>query len=211
MRVATLQAKTREEVGKGAAGRLRRMGLVPAVLYGPDNLNLNLVLPLNELNKYLATFGASALVKVAVAGDREYSTLIREVQRDAVKQEVIHLDFMEISMSEKLSTSIPIRIVGEARGVEEGGIVQHGLRELNIECLPADLPDVITVDVSPLGIGDQILVEDLVIPEGVAVLTEADTQVVSVVAPRIEEEEPEEEEVGVMEEDTGEEPVTEEE
>ncbi|MGI6551940.1 MAG: 50S ribosomal protein L25 [Bacillota bacterium] len=206
MKQAILQAEKRQEVGKGAVGRLRRRGMVPAVLYGADNLNLNLALPLRELNKFLASFGANALVKLSVAGDREYSTLLREVQRDAVKQEVIHLDFMEISMTEKLSTSVPIRITGEAKGVKEGGVIQYLLRELDIECLPADLPEAIMVDVGELGIGEQILVEDLILPEGVTALTEGDTQVVSVVAPRLEEEKgPEEEEAEVaLEEDTGE-------
>ena len=77
------------------------------------------------------------------------------MQRDAVKQEVIHLDFMEISMTEKLSTSVPIRITGEAKGVKEGGVIQYLLRELDIECLPADLPEAIMVDVGELGIGSK--------------------------------------------------------
>lgn len=196
MQIGKIVAEKRQELGKGEVKRLRKAGFVPGILYGNNKANLNLSVPEKELRK--VALGSGQIVKVVVTGEGEHNVLIRDFQKHPVTHEVIHLDLFEVSMTEKLTTVTALVITGEAKGAGEGGILQYGLREVEIECLPMDIPEGIDVDISGLGIGDMIKVEDLVVPNGVTILTDPEQVVASVVAPQYEEEEEEEEGVEIV-------------
>lgn len=183
MKAVTVKAEKRVELGIGAVNRLRRRGFVPGVIYGED-VNLPVAIPEGELRRI--PLGTSRVIKLAVAGEKEHSVLVRELQKDPVSRKITHLDFLAVSMTEVITATVVIKITGEAKGVREGGLLQYGVPEVEIECLPADIPEAITVDVTDLEIGDQLKVEDLTAPAGVTILTDPDKLVVSVVAPQTE-------------------------
>lgn len=180
MEVVTVIAEKRTELGKGAASRLRRRGIIPGVLYGHKCGNVPVAIGEKEFRKLEA--GAGKVFKLVVNGEKEHSVIIRETQRDPVSRRLTHVDLLEVSMDEPIEMIVPIRIVGEAKGEKVGGVIQHGLREVEIKCLPKDIPEAIVVDISALDIGDSLKVEDLVPPPGVTILTEPDHLVVSVIA-----------------------------
>ncbi len=194
MEAVTLQAKERANTGKGYTRRLRKSGSVPAVVYGKELGSQALEVSAKEVEKLLNTYGGNALVKLQVAG-KEHDTLVREVQRHPIRGDVIHVDFQQISLKEKLQTVVPVHLTGEAQGVRDGGILQHGLREVEVECLPTDIPDYIEVDISDLKIGDTITVADLQAGKNVEILSEANSVIATIVAPRMGEEK-ETEEIG---------------
>lgn len=196
METTKVAAEKRQELGKGAVKRLRKENLIPANLYGNNITNLNLSISEKELRKI--AFGSGQIVKVVVAGEGEHNVLVRDFQKHPITQEVIHLDLLEVSMTEKLTTVTALAITGEAEGLSKGGILQLGVREVEIECLPMDIPEGMTVDVSDLDIGGMIKVEDLTAPSGVTILTDPEQIVVSIVAPQYEEEEEKEEEIVVV-------------
>lgn len=183
MEVVTVTAEKRTALGKGAARRLRRQGFIPGVLYGRKCGNIPVAIGEKEFRKM--EVGTGKVFKVAIKGEKEHSVIIRETQRDPVSRQLIHVDLLEVSMDEPIEVIVPIRIEGEAKGEKEGGVIQYGLRELEIECLPKDIPEAITVDVSDLAIGDSIKVGDIVPPPGVTILTEPDHLVVSVIAAQV--------------------------
>ncbi len=195
MDVYELRAQVRDEKGKSNAARLRREGLLPCVLYGSEVDTIPLTVNTSELERIIREGGNNVLIKVIV-DSQEYITLVREVQLHPVVKDYLHADLQRISMKEKLQTLVPLLIVGESPGVEQdGGILQQQYREIEVECLPTDIPDRVEVDISELGFGESITVADLNAGDGVEIITDADEVVVSVVAPHVEEEPVEEEEV----------------
>jgi len=181
MEALALEAKIRENKGKGYAKKIRREGLLPSVLYGPEVETLPLQVQTRELEKIINKAGERALIKLKVDG-KEYMTLIREIQRSPVKGEILHADFYQVSLKEELETQVPIVFVGESPGIKEGGVLQHLLRELDIKCLPTKIPEHIEVDISGLGIGDSVTVGDLKVSEDIEILNDPDTVIASVVA-----------------------------
>ena len=192
MKTVTVGAEKRLELGKGATNKLRRQGYVPGVIYGGEPASLPVAIEESALRRM--PLGTGQVFKINVAGDKERSVLVRELQKDPVSYKITHLDLLEVSMTERLTTISAIVITGEAKGVSEGGLLQYGIREVEIECLPADIPEGITVDVSGLEIGESIRVQDLQVPPEIAVLTDPDQVVVSIVAPQMAEVEEEEQE-----------------
>lgn len=192
MEATGLTIQVRERVGKGAAGRLRRQGLLPGVLYGRDVGNVPVTVNLRELKKILEKEGERALVKVELEKEgsrKEYMALIREVQHHPVRRELMHIDFYQVPAGEKITTTVPVVLEGEPRGTKAGGILQHGVLEVEVECLPTDLPEAIIADVSHLDIGDHLTVADLKPPKGVEILSEPTTLIATVVGIRAAEEE----------------------
>jgi len=186
---ANLQATIRSVSGKGAARSLRRQGKVPGVIYGHNREPESLVIDTAALNKMLIGVSAGTTVfDVVVDGRPAVKALIREIQRDSVRPaEILHLDLYEVRADEKVTLSVPIHLVGVPDGVRNfGGVLDHVLRELEIEVLPADIPDHIELDVTALAIGHSLFVRDLKV-EKAEVLNEPDTPVCTVVAPRAEE------------------------
>ena len=199
MEALELKAELREDKGKSYARKIRREGFLPCVLYGSDTETLPLAVKTKDLDKVIKRGGDNVLIKVKVDG-KEYNTLLREVQRHPVKDELLHADLYSISLREKLTTTVELQVVGDAPGAEEGGVLQQALREVEIECLPANIPDYIEVDVSNLHFGESMNAGDLDPSEGVEILTDPEETVVSVVAVREEVEEPVEVEEEELEE-----------
>jgi large subunit ribosomal protein L25 len=182
-----LTVAVREQAGKGAARSMRRAGKIPAVLYGQGDCLLLAVNP-DELIKILKSHaGSTALISLTVSGAKSKpnrTALLRDYQVDPVTGAVLHADLFEISMSKPIRVKVPIKVIGGIpAGVKEGGVLHHNMREVQIECLPAVLPDHIEVDASPLTIGSGIHVKELGAREGVRFLDDADQMVVSVAAP----------------------------
>ena len=191
-----VRAKQRVVIGK-QVGALRREGLLPAVLYGTGIEPIPLELELFEASKVLSKIGSSTLVSLKV-GRQTHQVLVREIQRDVIRRDIKHVDFLKVAMDVVIRASVPVELVGEALAVSElGGVLVSGLAVVEVEALPSDLPDRMVVDLELLvEIEDTITVSDLSFGEGVEVLTSMDevlAHVIYQVEEEIEEEEVEEE------------------
>lgn len=189
-----IEAQKREIIGKKVKA-LRREGLLPAVIYGAGFEPQAITLDTKMVVKTLKVIGANTLVTIKL-GKKEHLALVRDVQREVIKRDLLHIDFQAVSLEESISTTVPILIVGEAPAVEAfDSVLSSALDELQIEAKAKDLPDSVTVDVSSLEeIGDNILVKDIVIPGDVKVLDDPEEIVIVASAPTLMEEEPEVEE-----------------
>ena len=186
-----LKVEPRTATGRSAARRLKARGIVPAVVYGGKEKSQPLQVSARDINAMLShASGENILVELEIAGHKETRTaLLQEVQHSPVGGAVLHVDFHAISMDEKIQADVPLEGLGVATGVKNfGGLLEQNLRALAIECLPRDLPDKITVDVSALNIGDSIHVRDIKLPSGVIAKVQPDLTAFSVMAPVIEEE-----------------------
>ena len=186
---ATLQAATRSSTGKVAARTLRREGKVPGVIYGHDRTPEALVVDTTALNKMLVGISAATtIVDVAIDDRAPVKALIREIQRDALRSgQILHLDLYEVRADEKVTLEVPVHLVGIPDGVRNfGGVLDHSLRDLEIEVLPADIPEDVELDVTALAIGHSLFVRDITIPNA-RILNDPDTPICTVVAPRTEE------------------------
>jgi large subunit ribosomal protein L25 len=186
---ASLQVASRTNTGKGAARTLRREGKVPGVIYGHDRPPEALTVDNMALAKMLAGISAATtIVDVAIDGRAPVKALIREIQRDSLRPaQILHLDFYEIRADEAVTVPVPVHLVGVPDGVRNfGGVLDHSLRELEVEVLPGDIPEKIDLDVTTLAIGHSLFVRDIKLEKGV-ILNDPDTPVCTVVAPRTEE------------------------
>lgn len=193
----TIEVQARAETGKNVNRRLRAAGLIPAVVYGDQKEAVPIQVEQRAIETLLRTGGgenAVFLLKLAGTKDSRHA-MIRDLQVDTVRGDMLHIDFFRINMKEKVQVEVPIEIQGVADGVRnQGGILDFVTRELAVECLPKDIPERIAVDVNALEIGDHVEAGQLELPKGVELLEEADRVLVSIHAPRVEEvEEPEEE------------------
>jgi large subunit ribosomal protein L25 len=181
-----LAAQRRSETGKGAARSLRRAGYVPAIVYGHGEETQACQLDWRELEKVLTSVHwENTVIDLKIDNGKTANVLIREVQLHPCRPEVLHVDFLAIHKDEKVKLDVPIEIVGVAPGVKEGGILEHHRMEVEIRCLPSNIPQVLEIDVSGLGMGDVASVQDLVVPEGVEILSDLDGTVCSVVPPAV--------------------------
>lgn len=174
--------RTREP---GRPNALRVEGYVPAVLYGKNKETMTLAIDAPQVDKLMKQGGARHLLELEVEGLKEKKTvMIKEVQRDPVKGHVLHLDFYQVSLTDKIETEVPIHLVGEEAVRKSGAIIQHQLWAVEVSCLPTDIPDSIEASVEGLGPGDSITVGDLKAPENVEILNDPDEVVLSIVLPR---------------------------
>lgn len=182
-----LSAETRSETGKGANRRLRVSGNIPAVIYGKSRDAQSVTLDPKALETLLHKSGAglNTLIDLSVSG-RTDTVLVKELQRHPVHGSYVHVDFFKVDLTQKITVSVPIHFIGKARGVEFGGILDHPLRELEVECLPRAIPEFVEVDVSALEVGQAIHVSEVRLPEGVEVKTDPTLPVASVVLPAAE-------------------------
>jgi len=194
--VNALVADQRDATGKGAARKLRAVGRIPAVLYGRGVESKSLSINPGELLQLLQGSGAgmNTLIELSVEGATR-TVLVKELQRDPVNGRPVHTDFYLVDLDKTVEVLVPIRLVGKAPGVELGGILDHPLRELELECSPRAIPESVDVDVSALEVGDSIHVRDLELPEGVSVQTDLNQAVASVITPVVVEEPEVEEEL----------------
>lgn len=178
-----LKAERREGTGKGVARRLRAAGRVPAVLYGLGEETVSIsVSALDLLHLFHASHGATMLVGLEIDG-QTHLAIPREVQRDHIHSRYVHVDFLAVNRNETVRLTVEVHETGEAVGVKVGGVVEHHLREVEVECLPNDVPEEIVADISPLEIGDMLRVGDLTPPNGVTILTDAEAPVISIITP----------------------------
>lgn len=184
-----LSADIREATGRRVK-HLRKEGLIPAVLYGRDLDSTLLQIDAVDLGKVLRVAGTHQLITLKVNNGKPQMTLARDIQRDVVRHDYLHVDFYAVKMDEKVRTQVPLILIGEPPAVtEEGGILTQGLDELEIECLPSELIASIEVDVSGLvEINDTISVSDLQVPGSITVLAEPESMVAKIEPPRREEE-----------------------
>jgi len=191
MAMQSLQSDRRTEAGKGVARKLRRSGRIPAVYYGRGETPIPITIGLKELEEIIHKSGGSnVIVDLKVEGDGagDRKAIIREIQRDPVEGSILHLDLQHISLTERITVEVPIVLIGTPIGVKDGGgILEHLLREVEVECLPTDIPSKLEVEVSGLNIGDSLHVSDLK-ADRVTIKTEADRAIAAVVPPTILEE-----------------------
>jgi len=185
-----LSSEIRNGAGKGVARKLRAKGRIPAVLYGQKEEALGLSLVELEIQKVLHAHPESAILDLAIEGDSPSScnAVVREVQRHPSSGRLLHVDLQRIRMDEKVRVQVPIHIKGDSVGVKEtGGILEHGLREISINCIPTAIPAAIEIDVTELGIGDGIYVRDISskYPD-FDFLEDEDTLLANVVPPKVE-------------------------
>jgi large subunit ribosomal protein L25 len=192
-----LQATVRKSVGNGPARVLRRAGQIPAVLYGRKIEPVLLSVNTKDLEQILGkgSFGQVILNLVIQNGKKVTKpAIIKELQTHPVSGYLIHIDFYEVDMKRQIKVMVPVVTTGKSVGVEEGGLLNIVRRELEVFCLPGDIPESIEIDISELGMGDSIHLEDVPLEENVEVSTDVNYTVVTVLSPKVEEEVVEEEE-----------------
>lgn len=196
-------SRTKDDISKNAARRLRREGFIPAVVYGLDEDPINVKFDIKDFKSILRGKGLSNLILDLYLKDdkksKKETVIVKEVQRDPISREFVHLDFFRIEMKKEVETTVSIQILNEelAPGIkEEGGVLQYENREIHISCLPMDIPEFIEYDVKELNMGDAVRVSDLEVDEKIRILNDPEDLVVSIIPPThlIEEEEEAEEE-----------------
>lgn len=201
-----LQAQERAERGKNAARRLRASGMTPAVLYGEGNEaggSTSLAIPTKIVDYTLHHYGDNALYDIAVEGATSTARVV-DAQRDPVSGLLVHVDFAPVNMRQIIEITVPLTITGDAPGVDEGGVLQQVAYEVQVESLPGNIPQEITLDVSSLGMNENLTLGDLTLPQGVTLLSEPEEVAATVTAPtEITDEEMEA--AGIVEEPTDEE------
>ena len=205
-----LSVKIREKTGKSAARELRRNDEIPAVLYGLKD-NLSLSVGSKEFTKVLADKGRSALIDLKVEGGKQHKVILKETQTHPLKELCVHVDFLEVALDKAVKVSVPVNLVGQSPGEKLGGIVNHILKTLEVECLPTNIPQVFDVDMLGVELDQVVHVSDMQLPEGVKVLQRPAEAIVSVHLAKVEEEKPAEgEEEAVEGEEKGEDAAAEE-
>lgn len=209
-----LNSEIRVQTGKGAARKLRTAGKLPAILYGAETDPIMLAMDYSELKKTLRGRSAENIIfDLTINGEKKSQpkkVMIKEIQRDPVKRDYLHVDLFEISMAKELEVDIPVDLLNTPVGVDQGGVLQHIRREVKAACLPQDLVDRIEVDVSGLDIGQSLHIRDISFPPGLRSLDDENLAFVTVVAPTVTAEE-EEVEGAEVEETEGEDVSSEEE
>jgi len=177
---AVLNADIREGRTKSGLREIREAGAIPGVVYGKQTGSMAIAVDAKELKKILGSVtGRNTLINLHVNGGKQ-TVMVKSLQMDHLHRHIKHVDFQQVSEDTKIRTVVPVQLVGTARGVAHGGILQHDMRSAEIECLPSQIPDAIKVDVSDLEIGDAISVSDLNLPQGVKILDHPHTTVVGV-------------------------------
>jgi len=182
----SFQRREENEIGKQGVRKLRRGGFIPAIIYGSGEKPLAIKLDKKELKKI--DISRESIVVNLVSKKDKKTVLIKEVQHHPVSNEVLHIDFEHISLHEKIKVNVPVVIKGEAPGVKvDGGVLEHLLWEVEVECLPTNIPEKFEADVSGLNIGDFVYIKDLSLPSGVKIMQDPETAIVTVAPPRKEE------------------------
>ena len=189
METIEIQIEPREAGAKGRAKQLRREGKLPGIFYGPKAESVPLELDRKDFLSRVAGLEGSHLIRIKSSSPllAERVALVKEMQFHPVTGEVVHADLYEVDLSARIRVKVPLHFVGKAEGVVRGGILQPVVREIEVECLPMDIPEYFDVEVSSLDIGHSLHVKDLSIPEGVTAVYESNLTLVTVVPPTVEE------------------------
>ena len=206
MATAELKARLREETGKGVVRRIRASGNVPGVLYGEGNDPVVLEFNFHDFYHVTHTRAGSNVIldlKIDGASRGECKAIIREIQYHPVRRDVLHVDFQEISMTKPVHVKIPVAVLGESVGVKtKGGVLELLHRDVEVRCLPGDIPENLPIDVTELDVGDSLQVKDLSFAAG-EIIDEPETTVITIVAPTVIEEKPKAEEAVAAEGEEG--------
>ncbi|MBN1299280.1 MAG: 50S ribosomal protein L25 [Actinobacteria bacterium] len=200
-----VQKRNKEELKKNASRRLRSEGFIPAVVYGLSQEPVEVKIDTKEFKDTIKGRSLANLIldmHIKIDGkDKKETTLIKDMQKDPISAEILHIDFIRIQMKTEVEATVPLHILNEETSVgvkEEGGVLQHGLREIHLICLPADIPEAIEYDIKELHIGDNVRVSDIVLSDAIKILNNPEEVVVSIIHPThmvVEEEAVAEEEV----------------
>ncbi|MDP2912564.1 MAG: 50S ribosomal protein L25 [Candidatus Omnitrophota bacterium] len=192
MEKVILKAQTRSGVGKRIAKDLRNKGIIPANVYKLGKDAVSLQISAKDLGDVLHTkAGENVIITLTISGTegspKDKTVLIKEIQREPIKYGILHVDFNEISLTEALKVNVPLSLRGEPVGVKiGGGILEHVMWEVQVECLPTDIPEKIDLDVTNLKIGEAVYVKDIIVPAGVKVLTDPELIALIVKPPKVE-------------------------
>jgi large subunit ribosomal protein L25 len=179
-----LNARKREIKNRGYLNQLKRSEQVPAVIYGKGEEAVPISLEKRQLNRIFNVHGSRGIFSLEIEGESQpMMTLIREIQRNPVSGQLIHLDFLSVNLNEKINSNVGVLLGGEEEVMKKGGILQAGLKEVQVLCFPQDLPEYLSADISSLEIGDTLHVADLIVPAEVEILTEAEAVIASILAP----------------------------
>ena len=204
MELIKLSAKSREKSGKGAARRLRQNNFIPAITYGAKAEPCMIALDTAEFDRVIRKHGTMGLFFNLTIddkdGQKEKIVMLKDVQMDTFGLKYLHVDLHEIDMDEKVTVTVPVETTGESKGVKEGGLLQIIRHDLDVQCKPTDKPSAITIDITDLGVGDAVHVEDIDLGEDVVIPHEVNFTVVTVIAPTTVDETAEEEEEELEEE-----------
>jgi large subunit ribosomal protein L25 len=191
MEINDLKARVRHQSGKGIARRLRGEGFIPAVFYGPKSESTCLAVNATALMKLLKGKEENIFIKLLIGDENitEKLSMIKDIQTDPLTKRLLHADFYEIRMDQKIIFDIPIHFMGQPVGVDNGGELHHLKRDVKVSCIPGKLPDFVEVDVSYLDIGDAVRVQDIRIDEDITILDPEDTAIATVSTTRVTKEE----------------------
>lgn len=178
-----LKAAKREDLTKSSTKQLRNNGRVPAVVYGKEKEAKTISVDSIELVKTVRDEGRNAIISLDVENDSAVDVMLHEYQMDPIRDELVHVDFYIVNMSEEMDVEVPLRLEGEAQGSKDGGVLQQPLYELQVRAKPKDIPEEITVDISSLQIGESIAVVDLPKADNYEILEEDETTIATVLAP----------------------------
>ncbi len=193
MKVIEIEATTRTEIRKNKVKKLRKDNKVPVVIYGEGSMPLTI--DSADALKIFKSRHDNFLIKLSIDGDKEKDALLKDIQLDPVKNVVSHLDFLELIKGKTITTKIPLNLEGTPEGVKLGGIIEHFLWEVTVECLPKDIPEIFKLDISDLNMGDSLHVKDLKIDEGIKMVDKPDQVILTIALPTGVAEEKEEEEI----------------
>jgi large subunit ribosomal protein L25 len=200
MKKVELTVKERDSFGSPESRRMRNEGWIPGVLYGGGKDSVSLTIEEKALRQALGRGRrGNVILELTFDGQSQgHPAILKEYQNDPVSGHLLHVDFLEVRMDQPIESKVTVELIGTAQGVKDGGILDHGMRELHIRCLPTDMPGEIQVDVSALNINDSLRVSEVVAPDGVEILDDPEAHVAGVMVPKIVVEEvPEEGEEGV--------------
>ena len=198
-----LNAKSRENKGKGAARRLRAGNAIPAIVYGAKSDSAMLSIETIDFVKIIREYGSTGLffnLKVEGNSGKDKTVMLKDVQMDTFGLNYLHIDLHEIDMDTNVTVSVPVETIGESLGVKEGGLLQLIRRELDVVCKPADTPSSIQIDISDLDVGDSVHIEDIDLGENIEIPHEVNFTVITIGAPAVEEEEEIDEDEELLEE-----------
>ena len=207
MQIVNLEVAKRTEFGKSNTKRIKAQGFIPAVIYGEKMIPVNIIIERAKLEAIYRKTGKNTLIKLLIKEEKQTSeetVLTHITDIDPLSRKYIHIDFQKVNMKKKIHTTIPIRCIGEAIGVKRGGILIHNLDQLDITCLPTNIPEYVEINIEELTIGDSIRASELKLDEEVELETVAEEVVVAIEAPKVEEVEEATEEEAATEEGAGE-------
>jgi len=178
-----ISCQKRDKKTRGYLNELKRNGIVPGTVYGKGVDNQAISVSLKQLTRTFQAHGSRGLFSLEIDGGSGLMVVVREIQRHPITGQIAHVDFWKVRLDEKINSTVGISLVGEEEIMKKGGILQAGAKEIEVSCLPQDIPETLVYDIAALEIGDKVTVADLQVPEGVEVLNDLETMVATVLAP----------------------------